>query len=76
MAMDAGEVLATGSADEIKARTGAGPLEDVYRAPAGGKRAGHRAITVPPRSGKAGGGAAIEAEGLTKRFGNFTAVIT
>ena len=75
VAMDAGKVLATGSADEIKARTGAGRLEEAFIAllPEA-KRAGHRAITVPPRSGEAGGGAAIEAEGLTKRFGNFTAV--
>jgi ribosome-dependent ATPase len=75
VAMDAGKVLATGSADEIKARMGMGRLEEAFIAllPEA-KRAGHRAITVPPRTAQAGGGAAIEAEGLTKRFGNFTAV--
>ena len=75
VAMDAGKVLATGSADEIKARTSTGRLEEAFIAllPEA-KRAGHRAIAVPPRTVQTGGGAAIEAEGLTKRFGNFMAV--
>ncbi len=37
------------------------------------KRRGHKAITIPPRQAPEGP-PAIEAEGLTMRFGNFTAV--
>jgi ribosome-dependent ATPase len=75
VAMDSGKVLAAGSAEEIKARVGTSTLEAAFVALLpDAKRAGHRAITVPPRSAATRGEIAIEAEGLTMRFGSFTAV--
>ena len=38
------------------------------------KRAGHREVVIPPRPSSRNGVAAIEAEHLTMRFGDFTAV--
>jgi len=78
VAMDAGRVLATGSAPDILARTGAGSLENAFIAllPEE-KRRGHRAVVIPPRpAAPAGdtGQAAIEARDLTMRFGDFVAV--
>ena len=73
--MDAGKLLAAGTADEIKAKTGTSSLEAAFIAllPEE-KRRGHHAVTVPPRIARSGDGAAIEAQGLTKKFGDFTAV--
>ena len=73
--MDAGKVLATGTAAEIKAKTGTRSLEAAFIAllPEE-KRRGHHAVTVPPRVARTGDDAAIEAQGLTKKFGDFTAV--
>ena len=73
--MDAGKLLATGTADEIKAKTGTSGLEAAFIAllPEE-KRRGHHTVTVPPRTARTGDGAAIEAQGLTKKFGDFTAV--
>ena len=73
--MDAGKLLANGTADEIKAKTGTSSLEAAFIAllPEE-KRRGHHTVTVPPRKAWAGDGAAIEAQGLTKKFGDFTAV--
>ena len=73
--MDAGKLLAAGTADEIKAKTGTSSLEAAFIAllPEE-KRRGHHTITVPPRKAWTGDGAAIEAQGLTKNFGDFTAV--
>ena len=72
--MDAGRVLATGTPGEVKAKAGARGLEEAFIAllPEE-KRRGHRAVTLPPRP--AGDTpVAIEARGLTRRFGSFTAV--
>lgn len=73
-AMDAGKVLATGSPAELKAHVNAKTLEQVFIAllPEE-KRRGHKAITIPPRE-RQEGTPAIEAQGLTMRFGSFTAV--
>jgi ribosome-dependent ATPase len=73
VAMDAGTVLATGAPHELMERTGTTDLEKCFIAllPES-KRAGHTELTIPPR--EQGTGIAIEAHGLTKRFGNFTAV--
>ncbi|WP_163995612.1 ribosome-associated ATPase/putative transporter RbbA [Pyxidicoccus caerfyrddinensis] len=74
VAMDAGRVLATGSPAELMERTGTKDLERCFIAllPEE-KRSGHKEITIPPRPpGK--GELAIEAHGLTARFGTFTAV--
>jgi len=75
VAMNGGKVLATGSPAELKGRSGAATLDDAFIAllPES-QRAGHRELTVPPREVETGGALAIEAEGLTMRFGNFTAV--
>jgi len=74
VAMDAGKVLATGTPAELMQRTGTKDLEQCFIAllPEE-KRAGHTELVIPPRSG---GKAeiAIDAKGLTRRFGDFTAV--
>jgi len=74
IAMDEGRVLATGTSDELKKQTGHTTLEEAFIAllPEE-KRAGHEEVILPPR-GQHDGPLAIEAEGLTMRFGNFTAV--
>jgi ribosome-dependent ATPase len=73
-AMDAGKVIASGRPSELKARAQASSLEAAFIAllPEE-KRRGHRAVVVAPRASD-GGAPAIEAEGLTRRFGDFTAV--
>ena len=75
VAMDDGRVLATGTAGDILARTGARALEDAFIAllPEE-KRRGHRAVVIPPRDGQRDGAPAIEARDLTMRFGDFVAV--
>ncbi|MCG8548641.1 MAG: ATP-binding cassette domain-containing protein, partial [Alphaproteobacteria bacterium] len=72
--MHAGRILARGAPDEIVARTGAEDIERAYIAmlPEDSRR-GHRALVIPPRGGE-DGPPAIEARGLTRRFGDFTAV--
>jgi ribosome-dependent ATPase len=74
VAMNAGQVLATGSPSEIKSRVSAHSLEEAFIAllPEEARR-GHKTLVVPPRDTKTAG-VAIEAHGLTKRFGSFTAV--
>jgi ribosome-dependent ATPase len=74
VAMDAGRVLATGTPAELMERTGTKDLEKCFIAllPEE-KRMGHTELVIPPRpSGKSE--IAIQAEGLTRRFGSFTAV--
>jgi len=74
VAMDAGRVLATGTPAELLQRTGTRALEQCFIAllPEE-KRMGHTELTIPPRTpGKQE--IAIEAQGLTRRFGSFTAV--
>ena len=74
MAMDAGTILATGSPDQLKARTGAESLEEAFVAllPVE-KRGGARRFTIPPRT-RGEEAPVIVAKGLTRRFGEFTAV--
>lgn len=74
VAMDAGRVLATGTPAELMARTGTTDLEKCFIAllPEE-KRTGHVDLAIPPRpAGKRE--IAIDAEGLTRRFGSFVAV--
>jgi ribosome-dependent ATPase len=74
VAMDAGKVLATGTPKELMERTGTKDLEQCFIAllPEE-KRMGHTDLTIPPRS--AGEHEiAIDAKGLTRRFGDFVAV--
>ncbi|KGE00759.1 ribosome-associated ATPase/putative transporter RbbA [Rhizobium sp. YS-1r] len=73
-AMDAGKVLATGAPDEILAHTGASSLDEAFIAllPEEVRAAHHSVERLPPSFGDSD--FAIEAEGLTMRFGDFTAV--
>ncbi len=75
VAMDAGRVLATGTPADLRARTGAVSLEAAFIAllPEE-KRREHRPVDIPPRDVSVDGEIAIEARGLTMRFGDFTAV--
>lgn len=74
VAMNAGEVLATGSADELKAHTASQTLEQAFIAllPEA-QRLAHKEVIIPPRNEEENE-IAIEARGLTMRFGNFVAV--
>ena len=74
VAMDEGQVLATGAPQELLARTGCASLEEAFIAlmPEEKKR-GHQAVVIPPLQ-EDDADVAIEAQGLTMRFGDFTAV--
>lgn len=75
IAMDAGRVLATGTPSDLLVQTGAANLDAAFIAllPEE-KRGGHKAVVIPPRDDSADREIAIEAEHLTLRFGDFTAV--
>ncbi|MFZ6773699.1 ribosome-associated ATPase/putative transporter RbbA [Undibacterium sp. SXout7W] len=75
VAMDAGRILATGSPKELHQRTATASLEEAFIAllPEE-KRRNHRAVIVPPLLAAKEDDIAIEAQGLTMHFGDFTAV--
>lgn len=75
VAMDDGKILATGTPDELLARTGATNLDAAFVAllPEE-RRRGHHEVVIPPRTREGEADFAIEAEHLTMRFGDFTAV--
>src|SRR4029450_1016336 len=74
VAMDDGKGLATGTPAELMQRTGTKDLEACFiKLLPEEKRAGHTGLVIPPRSGEKQE-IAIEAHGLTRRFGSFTAV--
>lgn len=76
VAMDEGKVLATGTPAELREQTSTQNLEEAFIAllPES-KRAGHHKLVIPPRPQNDGAPQiAIEAEGLTCRFGDFVAV--
>ncbi|QCO06280.1 ribosome-associated ATPase/putative transporter RbbA [Azospirillum argentinense] len=74
VAMDEGRVLATGSPRDLLDRTGTATLEEAFVAlMPEEKRRGHKAVAIVPRAGDASD-IAIEAKGLTMRFGGFLAV--
>ncbi|RUX81681.1 ATP-binding cassette domain-containing protein, partial [Mesorhizobium sp. M2A.F.Ca.ET.040.01.1.1] len=75
VAMDAGRVLASGTPADLLERTGAPDLDAAFIAllpPE--KRDSHEPVVIPPRPAGADSEPAIEAEHLTMRFGDFTAV--
>jgi ribosome-dependent ATPase len=73
VAMNAGCVLATGSAQELETRTAQPTLEEAFiELLPEAQRRGHHDLVIPPREPNAE--IAIEARGLTCRFGHFTAV--
>ena len=74
IAMNAGKVLATGTPASLKQRTGAASIEDVFIALLPDEqKLGHRTLEIPPRV-IYGSEPVIVAQGLTRRFGEFTAV--
>ena len=74
VAMNAGMVIGAGTAADLKAKVGATTLEDAFiRMLPEVQRKDHRQLVIPPQT--AGEHEwAIEAENLTQRFGDFTAV--
>ena len=75
IAMDAGRILATGTPTELMASTGTPDLDAAFiELLPEAKRAEHRDLVVPPRPADVPAVTAIRAEGLTRRFGDFTAV--
>ena len=74
VAMNAGKVLATGTPEELKRNTNESTLERAFiqLLPEESRR-GHREPQILPWQ-SSGGTPAIEAHGLTQKFGNFTAV--
>ncbi len=74
VAMDAGRILGTGSPAEILEQTGETTLEGAFiKLLPEEKRRDHHELIIPPRQ-PPGDQPAIEANDLTMRFGNFTAV--
>jgi ribosome-dependent ATPase len=75
VAMDAGHVLATGSPQDLLSRTGAVSLDAAFIAllPEE-RRKDHHTVVIPPREAGRDADVAIEADGLTMRFGSFVAV--
>jgi len=74
VAMDDGKVLAAGTPDELKNRTGSHNLEAAFIALLPSEKSErHQAITIPPRP-QHYEEIVIEADSLTRRFGEFIAV--
>jgi ribosome-dependent ATPase len=75
MAMDEGKIIAHGSLRELLDKAGEQTLEEAFIAllPEE-KRALHQKVIVRPRTASTDDVLAIEAEGLTRRFGDFVAV--
>ena len=74
-AMNDGKVLATGSPAELLEKTETEDLDSAFVALLPETEHGERAaLEITPRAEDDSGGYAIEAEHLSKRFGNFTAV--
>ncbi len=74
VAMSAGKVLATGSPSSLKAQAGTESIEDAFIGLLPEKqRAGHHAVRMPPRRLQ-DTEPVVVARGLTRTFGDFTAV--
>lgn len=75
VAMNRGRILTTGTPEKILQGSGATTLEEAFIAllpPE--EREGHQPVRIPPRDEEGDGDIAIEARGLTMRFGDFVAV--
>src|SRR5271167_559575 len=75
MAMDDGKIIAQGLLKEVLEKAGKPNLEEAFIAllPEA-KKANHKAVVLRPLETSADAVPAIEAEGLTRRFGDFIAV--
>ena len=74
VAMNDGKVLASGSPSAIKVKAGAKNIEDAFiRLLPERLRVSHRTVKIPPRKPQ-NGPPAVVAQGLTRKFGDFTAV--
>ncbi len=74
-AMYAGKVIATGTAEEMKAQTGKNSLEQAFiQFLPEEKRANYEELVIPPLPENEQLDWAIEADGLTQQFGDFVAV--
>jgi len=75
VAMDGGKVIAMGTTSEILQKTSETSLEAAFIALLPEEeRAQHQKVVVRPRPSRDDDVPAIEADGLTRRFGDFTAV--
>jgi ribosome-dependent ATPase len=75
VAMNAGRVLAAGAPADLLRQTGAATLDAAFIALLPEQdRQGYKEVVIPPRSAALDGDVAIEAEHLTMRFDDFTAV--
>jgi ribosome-dependent ATPase len=75
IAMDDGKIIATGTLKELLAKTGEPNLDEAFIAlMPEAKRALHQKVVVRPRIASPDETPAIEAEGLTRQFGDFVAV--
>ena len=75
VAMDGGRILATGTPGELLARGKTRSLEAAFvQLLPEQRRRGHQPVEIPPLDVGDGATAAIEAKGLTMRFGDFVAV--
>ena len=74
--VDSGKLLATGTPQQILQRTASANLEEAFiRLLPEERKRGHQPVHIPPLPPSDGGDdIAIEAEGLTMRFGDFVAV--
>lgn len=73
-AMSDGQVIATGTPDDLRNKTGQQTLDSAFIAMLPEEiRSGHKDVSVPPFE-PSGGRPAVQAKGLTRRFGDFTAV--
>ncbi|HMO48249.1 MAG TPA: ribosome-associated ATPase/putative transporter RbbA [Rubrivivax sp.] len=74
VAMDDGKILATGTPAELLARTQSANLDEAFiKLLPEDKKRGHEPVVIPPLQSDEDD-IAIEAQGLTMRFGDFTAV--
>ena len=75
IAMNGGKILDTGTPEELLRKTGKDNLDAAFiQLLPEEQRAGHKDLEVPPLEISGETEYAIEAEGLTRRFGSFTAV--
>ena len=75
IAMDEGKILDTGTPAEILSKTGKDNLDAAFiQLLPESRRTGHKDLVVPPLEVRENEDYAIVADGLTKRFGSFTAV--